>query len=436
MSESESDDNNVSPAEDDNLSPVEDDLEIIQEPENVEPVEENNQAESNTNNENQEDGEGNKKEPKVKKVRNPQPKLNAERLRGPRGLSMLGDVFKNVKFKGRGHEEEDLGLLMKNYEYWCHRLFPKLPFDDCLERIERLGNKRIVQTYVSRIRLDLLFDEPNQLVENDEDNDTDRNLESTQNNEFDALLPPVSTQPGGTASGGLTDDQLERIRINREKAQRLRQQLLIRNKEMAKMNNSVTNDRSSDAVSQNSNVSDVLQQVDFTEPMSTESDISVKPVTEAMSIDSTLISSQQSVENMSLGSDTFASQMSVAPDDSQGIPTFNSLESIMSISSSQASVDEQINNQVSASDIVPNNNKSLILSDFDEVDLCAAGDNIEAGQIIQLYRRKEKMDVQLPEGRECLNDDEIGEAPALAGDISESDEYQINCEDNAFSIED
>lgn len=84
-------------------------------------------------------------ESKTKRVRNPQPKLNVELLRGPRGLHTLEGMFKNVKFKGRNHEEEDLTVLMKTYEYWCHRLFPKFSFDDSIERIEKMSSRKPLQ---------------------------------------------------------------------------------------------------------------------------------------------------------------------------------------------------------------------------------------------------------------------------------------------------
>lgn len=89
------------------------------------------------------------KETKPKRVvKNPQPKLNAETLKGPRGIHTLPQVFEKVHFKGKGYEEQDLNLLMKTYEYWCHRLFPKFSFDDCLARIEKLGYKKPVQVWV------------------------------------------------------------------------------------------------------------------------------------------------------------------------------------------------------------------------------------------------------------------------------------------------
>lgn len=90
-----------------------------------------------------------------KKVQRPQPKLDAERLKSDRGLPALTNLFSAVRFKGRGHEAEDLKLLMRTAEHWSHRLFPKMSFDDFIERLERLGAKKEIQTCVKRICLDL-----------------------------------------------------------------------------------------------------------------------------------------------------------------------------------------------------------------------------------------------------------------------------------------
>lgn len=40
-------------------------------------------------------------------------------------------------------------------EHWAHRLFPKMPFDEVIERVEKLGSKKEVQTCVKKIRLDI-----------------------------------------------------------------------------------------------------------------------------------------------------------------------------------------------------------------------------------------------------------------------------------------
>ncbi|KAG8145225.1 hypothetical protein E2320_013589, partial [Naja naja] len=80
---------------------------------------------------------------------------NVCRLSSERGLPALCNLFDNVNFKGKGHEEADLKTLIRHMEHWAHRLFPQLPFEKVVERIESLGNKKPVQACLKRIRLDL-----------------------------------------------------------------------------------------------------------------------------------------------------------------------------------------------------------------------------------------------------------------------------------------
>lgn len=42
----------------------------------------------------------------------------------------------------------NLQLMMKKMEEWAHRMFPKSRFDDTLEKIEHLGNKRPVKVSI------------------------------------------------------------------------------------------------------------------------------------------------------------------------------------------------------------------------------------------------------------------------------------------------
>ena len=89
-------------------------------------------------------------------MRNPQPKLNPERLQGPRGIAIMENSFKDFKFYGKGYERVDLNRIMKRMEHWAHRLFPRFQFDDCLEKIEKLGQKKQVQVDINHI-LNLVF---------------------------------------------------------------------------------------------------------------------------------------------------------------------------------------------------------------------------------------------------------------------------------------
>ncbi|VDM35846.1 unnamed protein product [Hydatigera taeniaeformis] len=61
--------------------------------------------------------------------------------------------FENVRFRGRGHEFEDLNKLMFIYESWANRMLPKFSFVDVIERLEAVGSKREVQSALSGMRV-------------------------------------------------------------------------------------------------------------------------------------------------------------------------------------------------------------------------------------------------------------------------------------------
>ena len=45
-------------------------------------------------------------------------------------------------------QAEDLKVMMHRLQHWGHRLFPKMTFDEVLERVERLGAKKEVQVWL------------------------------------------------------------------------------------------------------------------------------------------------------------------------------------------------------------------------------------------------------------------------------------------------
>ncbi|NWQ68282.1 TIPIN protein, partial [Neopipo cinnamomea] len=153
-------------------------------------------------------------------LKRPRPKLDAQRLTSDRGLPALRHVFDNVKFKGKGHEAEDLKTLIQHMEHWAHRLFPQLQFEEFIDRVENLGNKKEVQTCLKRIRLDLPILH--------EDYKTNEEAEG-ESNGLDAAAADAHSHCGnaeelpslpGTA---LTEEQQERMKKNRELALERRQ---------------------------------------------------------------------------------------------------------------------------------------------------------------------------------------------------------------------
>ncbi|NXT28808.1 TIPIN protein, partial [Syrrhaptes paradoxus] len=159
-------------------------------------------------------------------VKRPMPKLDAQRLISERGLPALRHVFDNVKFKGKGHEAEDLKTLIRHMEHWAHRLFPKLQFEDFIERVESLGNKKEVQTCLKRIRLDL------PILHEDFASNEDGGGES---NGLDTATEDVHSCAGNTedlnslSGTTLTEEQQERIKKNKQLALERRQAKMQQN---------------------------------------------------------------------------------------------------------------------------------------------------------------------------------------------------------------
>ncbi|XP_028363703.1 TIMELESS-interacting protein isoform X1 [Phyllostomus discolor] len=157
------------------------------------------------------------------------PKLDAQRLTSERGLPALRHVFDKAKFKGKGHEAEDLKTLIRHMEHWAHRLFPKLQFEDFIDRVEYLGNKKEVQTCLKRIRLDLPILHEDFISNNDE---------AGENNDHDvtaAELEPFLTNSSenvnfaSESSKSLTEEQQQRIERNKQLALERRQAKLLSN---------------------------------------------------------------------------------------------------------------------------------------------------------------------------------------------------------------
>ncbi|XP_054858706.1 TIMELESS-interacting protein isoform X2 [Eublepharis macularius] len=158
-----------------------------------------------------------------KGVKRPVPKLDAQRLISERGLPALRNMFDNVKFKGKGYEAADLKTLIRHMEHWAHRLFPKLQFEDFVDRVECLGNKKEVQTCLKRIRLDLpILHEDYTTNEGDDGGSNGLNTATEELDIFsenqNAKEEIVSSQ-----SATLTVEQQQRIERNKKIALERRQ---------------------------------------------------------------------------------------------------------------------------------------------------------------------------------------------------------------------
>ncbi|XP_062998599.1 TIMELESS-interacting protein [Elgaria multicarinata webbii] len=159
------------------------------------------------------------------------PKLDAQRLVSERGLPTLRNMFDNVKFKGKGHEEADLKTLMRHMEHWAHRLFPKLKFEDFVDRVESLGNKKPVQACLKRIRLDLPILHEDFTSNEGEDGGSNGLNAATEELDFFSKIQNTTEEFSLPLSTTLTEEQQRRIERNRQLALERRQAKMQLNNE-------------------------------------------------------------------------------------------------------------------------------------------------------------------------------------------------------------
>ncbi|XP_019966184.2 TIMELESS-interacting protein isoform X1 [Paralichthys olivaceus] len=182
---------------------------------------------------NEEDEEGNVSKlaevpaAKRKGVKRPQPKLDSNRLISERGLPALRTMFDDVHFRGKGHEAADLRLLMQKMENWAHRLFPKLQFEDFIDKVEKLGTKKEVQTCLKRIRLDMPLthedfgnegEEAEAKLETLEDPDPFSGARFTNEAQRPVHSTPAPAAAPPPAAPSLTEEQQRRMELNRQRA--------------------------------------------------------------------------------------------------------------------------------------------------------------------------------------------------------------------------
>ncbi|CAH1164312.1 unnamed protein product [Phaedon cochleariae] len=232
-------------SEDESICSVENEISIVpdiegenadQPIENIEVQEDNTETTENKNSDDEDKSERIVVKPK-RVIKNPQPKFNEQTLKTPKGLPAIAGHFKRVKFKGKGHEEKDLNVLMKTYEYWCHRLFPKYPFDASIARLESLGTRRATVTQLKILRSGLDLEEDKKLASDEEGVPATDGFVDTFEDQFDQLLPQteVAKEPE------VSEEQLERMRLNRIRAETLRKQRMVKAKITENPNSSSAN---------------------------------------------------------------------------------------------------------------------------------------------------------------------------------------------------
>ncbi|XP_022537016.2 TIMELESS-interacting protein isoform X1 [Astyanax mexicanus] len=69
-----------------------------------------------------------------------------------KGIPALWNVLNNTSFKGQGHEEEDLQILMSEIEQWGQQLYPEEPFETFINQLEDVSDHPSIQTCVQSLR--------------------------------------------------------------------------------------------------------------------------------------------------------------------------------------------------------------------------------------------------------------------------------------------
>ncbi|KAI0302178.1 replication fork protection component Swi3-domain-containing protein [Russula brevipes] len=146
-----------------------------------------------------------------KKKRKPVPKLDEARLLGTNGLPQLLKDTKNFKPKGKGHEATDLDRVLRIYQFWTHKLYPKTRFKETVDRVEKLCHSKRMQVALSVWR-----DEAKGLVNGirlptaDNDNDSDANSDADgapRDDEAEAAAAMAADQ-------GASDSEDDRNRLS------------------------------------------------------------------------------------------------------------------------------------------------------------------------------------------------------------------------------
>lgn len=173
---------------------------------------------------------------------NPRPKLDADRLKSTKGLVSLLDQHSHLQLRGPGHEAEDLNRIMFAMEHWGHLLFPKMAFDDLIEKLEQLGSKKAVSVFVKKMRQGLPLDVArDHIVEEEEDDGIERGFDLAHDREqlnaeeaFDRVFGHETVQPdSATAETAARKEPVSLTEEQRQEIARKRLEALERRKERA-----------------------------------------------------------------------------------------------------------------------------------------------------------------------------------------------------------
>lgn len=91
--------------------------------------------------------------PKPKKAPRTRPKVTPELLLSHEGLGYILRYFpRNFKYRGRGHEANDLRNLLRMYAEWHSQFLPYFPFDQFIHKVEEAGSSKRVKTCIAELK--------------------------------------------------------------------------------------------------------------------------------------------------------------------------------------------------------------------------------------------------------------------------------------------
>ncbi|KAJ7709852.1 replication fork protection component Swi3-domain-containing protein [Mycena rosella] len=166
-------------------------------------------------------GEQDKDGPKPKKKTM---RLDEGRLVGDSGFPQLIQDTKSIRIKGKGHEARlhlcasDLNRLLQVYQFWTHRLYPKTPFKDTVDRVEKICHSKRMHNMLGQWR-----DEAHGIVngkkpgEEDEDDGggasftVDSSLPGPDSDQADyaSSSSHAATRPPSSVEGDGDEDEVE-----------------------------------------------------------------------------------------------------------------------------------------------------------------------------------------------------------------------------------
>lgn len=205
---------------------------------------------------------------KRRTVKRPRPKLDANRLISEKGLPALRTLYDDVKFKGKGHEVENLKHLMQKMENWAHRLYPKMQFEEFIDKVESLGGKKEVQTCLKRIRLDM------PITHEDYVEEAEVRVPEESDPAEDGGFPEDPFVHSTPAPASLTEEQQRRIELNKQLALERR---LAKQKQLESSQNSIQGDADEPSTSSSGQYLSQENQDNFNQSISNQTPLKEKP---------------------------------------------------------------------------------------------------------------------------------------------------------------